>query len=95
MRKPGEVAFPDNSWLIRYFDQIKWHSIREDTVTFDLHRYFGDDSERLIDLAKQGMSIETPYAEYIFIREPAFQDELPMNYRLPPGKAERIKSYFS
>lgn len=78
MRPYGEVQFPANTWLKRYFRTKKWTDMRESQVRQEFGREFGEgEVERLLRNAKEGkMTISAPFCEYVYITEPMYQDEL-------------------
>lgn len=76
-RKSTEVRLPANSWLKRYWGG-KWDTVPEYMVSWELERYFPGDSPRLLHNMRDGrMNVTTKYAEYAYLHEAEFEDELP------------------
>lgn len=76
-RPKGEVPFPENSWLMRYECDAKWHSIREVDAILMITKKYGVETERMVRNAKEGgMCIHFKYHQLMFITDSAYQDEL-------------------
>lgn len=86
MRSKGTVPFPENSWFKRYFDRKYWRDISEEQALLEIEKICYerrmDFKNTLRNIKKGGMNLEGRYAEYIFVKDSLYQDELPMNYRL-------------
>jgi hypothetical protein len=71
------VCFSGQHWLRRYRDERDWHDVQERLVVHAAKMYYPDDWQRELYNAKEGyMGMVTPYAEYMWLPEPADQEEL-------------------
>lgn len=90
-RKPGTVPFQAGTWVKRYVDERKWRSLREETILRELREHYFEGAEHQMWCMKEGhMSIWTKYAEYMYLPDSTYQDEIEIPKNVDPRTGRLI-----
>jgi len=83
-RPKGEVPHPSKSWLKRWKDQHKWHSItvREAIATIEDNSYPEEYISKYRNAVEGGMVLNFKGFDLLYIVDATYQDELPLNNEL-------------